>query len=626
MSKRSMSKRRLAKGILAVSLPLIALLLLISLFRAKPTQAQTTTPPNFKAAFIGDSGAGSGFRSVLTLIKNEGTDVVVHQGDFAYQGSDTTNWEKAVNDILGSNFPYFGSVGNHDSSWSSSYAPVLAARAQRVGAQCSGKYGQNSVCIYKGLVMLLSGGATGSESGNAAYIRDELAKTNNIWEITSWHHNQEAMQVGGKGNSVGWGPYEEARKAGAILATAHEHSYQRTKTLTSTQNQTVDSTCSDPNNLCVAPGRTFVFVSGLGGKSIRVQKRCFPTTYPYGCNKEWASIYTSDQGAEYGALFIEFYVDGNPNRAHGYFKNIKGKVIDDFFITKGGGSGPTPTKSPTPTPTKSPLPTLPGDIDKDGDVDIFDYNLIIQHFGNTSCGNVADINGDCKVDIFDYNLLVSNFGKKGGSSTPTPGGPTPTPGQPGPLDQTVCYPPNGPFSLNINNRYLPFPVGLVNVIESSSEKVQISVLNQTQVVWGVTTRVIEEREWLKGKLNEVSRNFFVQSPNGTVCYYGEDVFDGSGNPIGGAWRAGKNGARAGIMMPPAPAVGQTWIIEDAAKSGAYEDAVVTSIGKTFVTPAGTFKNTLHISEDGGKSQKDYAPGIGMIFDDGLKLTSYTGGP
>ena len=69
----------------------------------------------------------------------------------------------------------------------------------------------------------------------------------------------------------------------------------------------------------------------------------------------------------------------------------------------------------------------------------------------------------------------------------------------------------------------------------------------------------------------------------------------------------------------------TWIIEDAAPT-AFEDAVVNSIGDTFVTPAGTFKNTIYIVEDAGKSHKRYAPGIGMIFDDGLRLVSYSGGP
>ena len=53
---------------------------------------------------------------------------------------------------------------------------------------------------------------------------------------------------------------------------------------------------------------------------------------------------------------------------------------------------------------------LEGDLDKDGDVDIFDYNILVTNFGSTNCGNVADINSDCKVDIFDYNILIENFG------------------------------------------------------------------------------------------------------------------------------------------------------------------------------------------------------------------------
>ena len=132
---------------------------------------------------------------------------------------------------------------------------------------------------------------------------------------------------------MSWSPYENCRRWGAIIATAHEHSYHRSKTLVHTLTQTVDPTCSEPNALCVRPGRTFVFVSGLGGRDIRNQDRCLPTTFPYGCNQEWANIYTSDQAAEYGALFITFNVDGDPRQAHGYFKNINHEIIDEFDIT-----------------------------------------------------------------------------------------------------------------------------------------------------------------------------------------------------------------------------------------------------------------------------------------------------
>jgi len=58
-----------------------------------------------------------------------------------------------------------------------------------------------------------------------------------------------------------------------------------------------------------------------------------------------------------------------------------------------------------------PPPPIVGDLNSDGRVDIFDYNLLVQNFGSTTCGNVADIDGNCKVDIFDYNILVENVGK-----------------------------------------------------------------------------------------------------------------------------------------------------------------------------------------------------------------------
>ena len=63
--------------------------------------------------------------------------------------------------------------------------------------------------------------------------------------------------------------------------------------------------------------------SGLAGRNIRNQKR----------GGDWfASIYTSDQNARFGALFGVFNVEGDPRMAHFYFKNIDGTVIDEFFV------------------------------------------------------------------------------------------------------------------------------------------------------------------------------------------------------------------------------------------------------------------------------------------------------
>lgn len=61
--------------------------------------------------------------------------------------------------------------------------------------------------------------------------------------------------------------------------------------------------------------------------------------------------------------------------------------------------------------------TYRGDIDKDGDVDIYDFGLLVQNFGRTrSQGFIpANIDPDIVkndvVDIFDYSILVQDFGK-----------------------------------------------------------------------------------------------------------------------------------------------------------------------------------------------------------------------
>ena len=67
-----------------------------------------------------------------------------------------------------------------------------------------------------------------------------------------------------------------------------------------------------------------------------------------------------------------------------------------------------------------------GDINNDGIVDIRDYGIWRQNFGQTNCGNPADLNGDCLVDIRDYGIWRQNFGQTGPTLTPTASTATPT--------------------------------------------------------------------------------------------------------------------------------------------------------------------------------------------------------
>ncbi|MFB0515114.1 MAG: metallophosphoesterase [Candidatus Neomarinimicrobiota bacterium] len=279
------------------------------------------TPVNFKVAFIGDQGLGEAPRAVLELIRSEGTQAVVHLGDIDYE-DDPAAWDAMINDVLGSDFPYFTCIGNHDKKmWSGpgGYQQYIKDRFTRLGIAWNGDLGVKSSFKYKGLfIMLLAPGEL--DSNHAEYIKAKLVEDPSIWSICGWHKNMTDMQLGHKSDDTGWGVYEESRKGGAIIATAHEHSYQRTHLLSDVMNKTV---ASRSDTLVIDKGHSFVFVSGLGGKSIRDQERT---------GDWWASAYTSDQNANYGALFGEFNVNGQANLARFYFKDIDGVVADSFWI------------------------------------------------------------------------------------------------------------------------------------------------------------------------------------------------------------------------------------------------------------------------------------------------------
>ncbi|KKS98302.1 MAG: hypothetical protein UV73_C0002G0016 [Candidatus Gottesmanbacteria bacterium GW2011_GWA2_43_14] len=270
------------------------------------------------------------------------------------------------------------------------------------------------------------------------------------------------------------------------------------------------------------------------------------------------------------------------------------------------------------------LTELAGDANRDCKVDGIDYVIWLKNYNKTvSDGRLSgDFNNNGKVDGLDYVIWLNNYNKNS-SPFPTVTGTQPTQPATGELDISICDPTNGPFSLNITNPYFPLPVGKVNTISDGTFTVKFSVLNQTEVVAGITTRVVEEYETNNGNLIEISRNFFVAAPDGTVCYYGEDVDIYSGGQIvghSGAWRAGEGSNKPGIVMPANPTVGQTYQ-QEVAPGIAMDRAAHIRFEQNYNTPAGIFNNVLYVEET-PPSTKRYAPGVGMIYDDGALLISY----
>ena len=81
----------------------------------------------------------------------------------------------------------------------------------------------------------------------------------------------------------------------------------------------------------------------------------------------------------------------------------------------------------------------------------------------------------------------------------------------------------------------------------------------------VAARIMEDREFADGKLQEVTLDYFAQGDSGAVCYMGEAVdMYRNGMVVGheGAWMTGEHNALPGILIPSHPKVGDKFHSEN----------------------------------------------------------------
>jgi hypothetical protein len=179
-------------------------------------------------------------------------------------------------------------------------------------------------------------------------------------------------------------------------------------------------------------------------------------------------------------------------------------------------------------------------------------------------------------------------------------------------------------------RYFVMEPGFQLVLEGDDTKLQITVLDETKTVDGVVTRVVEEREWIDGALYEISRNYFAMCESTKdAFYFGEDVdFYKNGKVVkhDGSWLAGTDGNRAGLIMAGTPKLKMRYY-QEIAPGVAMDRAEIVSLDDTCKTPAGTFTSCLKVKEGTALNileteYKYYAPEIGLIGDESLRLVKY----
>jgi hypothetical protein len=183
--------------------------------------------------------------------------------------------------------------------------------------------------------------------------------------------------------------------------------------------------------------------------------------------------------------------------------------------------------------------------------------------------------------------------------------------------------------LKIDNKYYPLKAGTImsyNGTDEDGKPVRdiVTVTNDSRDVQGISTRVVNDSVFVKGKLEETTNDWYAQDDKGNVWYMGEDTTDltSKKNPHEGSWESGVNGAKAGIIMLAEPKAGITYN-QEFAKGVAEDKATVLSSANNVTVPQNSYSNVIKTKEFSPLEpdvveQKYYAENVGDIKEKTVK--------
>jgi hypothetical protein len=194
--------------------------------------------------------------------------------------------------------------------------------------------------------------------------------------------------------------------------------------------------------------------------------------------------------------------------------------------------------------------------------------------------------------------------------------------------RTPKMPPASSFSARVDNPWFPLLPGTrwvyTGVKDGRPTRDVVIVTRQTKTIEGVPCVAVNDRLYVRGPLEERTTDWYSQDARGNVWYFGENTaeLDNQGHvtTTEGTWRAGVNGARAGIYMPAHPRIGQS-AIQEYLKGHAEDHFRIIGV---FDTVAGPEKlNTLLTKEwtplePGVIDHKMYVRGIGTVLEQSQK--------
>lgn len=229
-------------------------------------------------------------------------------------------------------------------------------------------------------------------------------------------------------------------------------------------------------------------------------------------------------------------------------------------------------------------------------------------------------------------VIMTAFLASCGGSDSNDASPTARATNPGPEATSVAIDP-ADFTSVIDNPLFPLSSYTTMVYEgeetdpetgeSFTTRVEMTVQPDTATIAGVEVLVVQDQAFDDDELVESTLDYYAQHKDGSVYYFGEDVDNYEAGELinhDGSWRAGEGENLPGVIMPPAPAVGDVFAQEKA--PGIAEDQMtVLSLTETVTVPAGTYENCVKtedvnpLDETGAIEFKYYCPGIGFALEE-----------
>ena len=200
-----------------------------------------------------------------------------------------------------------------------------------------------------------------------------------------------------------------------------------------------------------------------------------------------------------------------------------------------------------------------------------------------------------------------------GSSSPSAKRAIPVPALPAPAA----------FVSRVDNKFFPLEPGTTFRYRGQQDGkpriVSVTITHRTKLIAGIRATVVLDQVFVGGKPEEKTFDWYAQDRRGNVWYLGENSSDyvkGRWVRSDGSWETGVDGAKAGIVMKAAPAIGKAYRQEYYA--GHAEDmAKVLSRSASVTVPYGSFERALETSEwtplePGVVEHKYYVKGVGNV--------------